>query len=275
VKGGESSRRAVRHQQRGLPEAEWNFVSLGNDELEVCVAYEYQREKAIQTRPPDHERSNLEHDVELARAVEKITDFDSGLSSQICRDCHESFVIPVLYPEWPDKPYLSIDSPPERKRRGRLLGERFASRDSLRATLSTMSDEDKLRFLLNKRPNDIQITLCLPKGLSREAYTSLLSGLLNFISPPRELTKPQGKRGSPTYKRDLLRQLAAFRLIERGGLKRTEVINLLKYRAQDGLERRGQVLSPPLGRMRKIVSVWQRLAERSSPIVERLSGFTK
>jgi hypothetical protein len=241
VKGLQSSRRApAKKQQHGLPEAELDIQSLRKDELEVCGAYEYPREAAIGSRPKNQQCSRLECEISKLRSAEAITDFDSGLSSQTFLYCAQSFAVPVIYREWPARPYQKIDA---RERRRRIALLRFRQ----------LTDEEKVKFLLTQRSGDIQIPLSIPKGLPRKEYANLLDGLLNLLSPKRAKTKPQGHRASPEFYRDQLYALAAFRLQERGGLSRSEIIEVLK----DGRAKRYnsvQALSVPLRKVRKRLS---------------------
>src|SRR5229473_7725686 len=111
---------------KGIGKAEWDYTGVPKDELKICQSYEFAREVVILDREKQHSISDLdvsgilwlENVVLEIRKDAGFENFDKGL------DCGfllaPDLLVIVLYPEWPDCPYLLIDLGERHRRAVRL-----------------------------------------------------------------------------------------------------------------------------------------------------------
>jgi hypothetical protein len=178
-------------------------------EKKICFSYELAREVVLQ-----------DGNSELANAMLKLREAAGDLSFDAAVDRGfflffrgVGFLVPVFYPEWPQHPYLSIDQ-----------GERQHRANRLKPHRST--DQESLRFLFERRPGDISITLHFPSNLYFDEAKPLFDSLVRRMFPERN-RKAGGRRASPEHIRDRLFALAALRL-KRQRLPRRQIIETLK-----------------------------------------------
>ena len=123
----------LRRRRQPLPEAEWNFKNCPHEELQDCFYYEFYREV-----------SEVKEWITKWRNGAKGTDFEaleSSLTFDRMGELGSRLDLPdvgwfPIYPEWPEKPFLSITDKERRARRHHLDPEP-ASRPSWRLYPST------------------------------------------------------------------------------------------------------------------------------------------
>jgi hypothetical protein len=123
----------LRRTRQPLPEAEWNFKNCPHEELQECFYYEFYREvPEVREWITKWRNDAVGTDFE---ALESSLTFDrmGELGSRLNLPDIGWFCI---YPEWPQKPFLSIPDTERRERRHRLDPDP-ASRSSWRLYPST------------------------------------------------------------------------------------------------------------------------------------------
>jgi hypothetical protein len=256
-----------------LPDVEFSFSQLDQSEIEVCRDYEMAREIALRDRTPftDSPTRNLvvypllEDTVLAIRKNWAVMNPETMYSEQSpnWREMPASRVL-VLYPEWPDSPYLQIPKRERRRRIRELFPEEDQSEDLDGKVTRIQRELRKLRK--SERDSDVQrkadlqqelagiasliqpnwrgaktvhnIRIAIPNSDSNRGRSVYMrdieaaSRALLLLNCP-ELPDHKGAGRSNEVVRDDLNSLAVLRLI-RAGQKRSDIIDLVRVPSSDG-----------------------------------------
>jgi hypothetical protein len=232
-----------------LGKEEWAFWGVPKNELQICFDYELTRERVLQDIERQKQLSPSEVSDSLwledvvnelradARKAAQIDDFDGWIDHQVHYFIAMPYIIPVIYPEWPKKPYLFID-------------EKVRSDRAKKLTRPKDTDEGCALFLTKIRASDTHVTLSIPNWMTHSKLQALFAGLLRARLPEQGRKRKQGTKetdpGKDQGKRnervrysqgrkassenwlDDLSALSASRLANRGNMSREEIIKHLK-----------------------------------------------
>jgi hypothetical protein len=192
---------------RELPLAEWNFNDCREDELSICVAYEFSRSSELIRDTIARRRAG--EDDPLTRAVLFVFPLTLGL----------------WLPEsvwWPDIPYLDIREE-ERQKRAKPFPQ-SDPKESLASLLDPFVEDH-----LNSTSGDI-IPVYLPRGLTLDTLSRAFKDLILREYP--EVITPRTYRKGSGEDQDNLKSLSAWRLAQ-AGYTATEAIQLSKAHRVD------------------------------------------
>jgi hypothetical protein len=183
---------------------EWNFSQLEASEIETCRDFEMGREVVRQERIYREQRATertkllsdtewLETRVAAIRRAWQLTGFTSCIREQPSWFLFPASRVLVLYPEWPEMPYLKIDQN-ERLRRLQELLDRATNN----APLSNLEHllEPSNTATGAKSIREIAIPECLTHGDLILAFNAWLQ--INF---PKQGKRGRKKDGQSEYSR--------------------------------------------------------------------------
>jgi hypothetical protein len=249
---------------KGLEDEDVDFSSVPPDELKICFAYEFGREVVFQDA--GRQRSSPVEVADIlwledvvndlrddARKIGQINDFDGWIDRWVHAFIKPSWIIPVIYPEWPKLSYLKI---PVEIRSGRA--------EKLKRSRET--DAQCASFLTELREGDTHVTISIPFWLTHEKLRDLFAGLLRERFPKQGkggALHSQGRPASSQATRDDLAALSVWRLTNRSRFPRDKIITVIQRKRKDGtmIRRysRTKALDKPLGRANELIeSDWRK-----------------
>jgi hypothetical protein len=223
-----------------LEDSEWDFSKLEESEIATCRHYEMGREVVIQERfysrqfkaNPLVDSEWLGNRVEMIRCAWQITNFISSVRENPAWLSRPASRVLVLYPEWPDTPYLNI-SREQRLRRLEEISVSVGDEDRL-ANMADLLEPSNLSFG-EKR----MMTIGIPLSVTHEDLEKAFAAWLDIHFPRQgksgtkklgktEYSRPQGRGSEKSAAADDLIALAVFRLCKRAGIQRKHVIEKIK-----------------------------------------------
>jgi hypothetical protein len=195
-----------------LPDVEFSFCQLDQSEIEVCRDYEMAREIALRDRTPlsDSPTRNLvvypllEGVVLAIRKNWEVMNLETMYCEQSpnWREMPASRVL-VLYPEWPDSPYLQIAKRERRRRIRKLFPEVDQSEDFDGKVTRIQRELRKLRK--SHKDSDVQRQADLQQELA--GITSLIQpnwrGAKTAHNIRIAIPNSDSNRGRFVYRRDI------------------------------------------------------------------------
>jgi hypothetical protein len=234
---------------------------------EIVLWERFHRQRLMPSKVEDLEW--LETRVAIMRDNWQVAGFTASVKENPAWFTRPASRVMVLYPEWPDTPYLKIDQE-ERLRRIKELSAPISEEARL-ASLADMLEPSNQRT-----GKKTFMTIAIPESLTHEDLKKAFDALLQINFPRQgkhgtkqhgktEYSRPQGRGSEKSSVADDLNALAAFRLCKRGGIKRKHVIHeikTLKGRPSPGSPVYGaeKALDKPL---RRIASVMNKFRENT------------